>query len=315
VPSFKIEATRREAFEKTGIAAHKVSIDLETYVYEPKNDAPPTRIEGYERKRDLLMGEITRRRQALTLSTYDYRGPRGRRDPWIDPRVPVVGDGASALTVQEQMEIVQELVERTTGAIQKWEDLQGAENVVVEMMARAELEEHLVGIEEELRRLASERSIRYLPSERRLQNEVAKPIEDLRAELLAEAGRGPTADTLREILKSMQRHRERAEYPLVLETFAGIENQLGLVEADPVRKPLVEQMRRVAWEAKTVLDFEKIEIEVSGLAIVEGRPPVAVINGRSVGEGDLLDSELVVHAIRSGEIEFLFRGVILALSL
>ena len=314
VPSFKIDATRRDQFEKEGIAAHKVQIDVETFVYEPKNDATAVRIEGYDRKRDLLMGEINRRRSGLAVKTYNYRGQRGRRDPWIDPRVPVLGDGESALTVQEQMDIVQAMVERMQEALAKWNEVQTAENVIVEMMARAELEEKLVTLEEEVRRVEAEGAIRYVPSARRLQLEVIDQIESMRGELMAQNGRGPSADTLKEILKSMERHQAQAEYHLMLDAFAGIEDRLELVENDPLRKPLVERMRTLAFEAQTVMDFEGIDIDVTGLAIIEGMAPVAVINGRSVGIGDMLNDELVVHSINSGEIEFIFRGVILALS-
>ena len=88
VPSFKITAATRNQIEKAGLAQHKIQLDLQTYKFEqPKSD--PVRIEGYERKRDLLAGEINRRRQALTLASFNYRGSRGRRDPWIDPRVEV----------------------------------------------------------------------------------------------------------------------------------------------------------------------------------------------------------------------------------
>lgn len=314
IPSFKVEATRREAFEKEGIASHKIQVNVETFVYEPKNDATPVRIEGYDRKRDLLMGEVNRRRQSLTVSTYEYRGQRGRRDPWIDPRVPVLGEDGSALTVQEQMDIVQDMSDRMQVVLEKWSEVQTADNVIVEMMARADLEQKLVALEEDLRRITTEGSIRYVPSERRLQIEVVDPIAGLREQLLAESGRGPSADMLKEILKSMERHQARAEYDMMLGAYTGIEDRLGLVEADPLRKPLVDRLRKLAFEAKTVIEFEQIDIEVDGLAIIEGMAPVAVINGRSMGVGDMLNDELVIHSIHTGEIEFIFRGVILALS-
>jgi hypothetical protein len=206
------------------------------------------------------------------------------------------------------------MVTRMQDVLRMWDEVQKADNVIVEMMTRAELEEKLVALEEEVRRHQAEGAIRYVPSERRMQKEVIEPIALLRQELLVASGRGPSADTLKEILKSMERHREKAEYALMLDAFRGIEDRLELVEGDPLRKPLVERLRKLAFEARTVLDFEKIEIEVTGLAIIEGQAPVAVINGRSLGVGDMLDRELVVHEIRSGEIEFIFRGVILAMS-
>ena len=37
-----------------------------------------------------------------------------------------------------------------------------------------------------------------------------------------------------------------------------------------------------------------------------------LINGKSVGVGDMLDKDLLVRAIRPDEIEFVFRGIIFA---
>ena len=89
IPSFKLTAGSRKEMEQTGSARHAIQMDVETYVYQPKTEAQRVPIDGYDRKRDLLVGEINRRRQALRLQTFQYRGSRGRRDPWIDPRVSV----------------------------------------------------------------------------------------------------------------------------------------------------------------------------------------------------------------------------------
>ena len=313
VPNFRITAAQRTQMEKEGIPAHKVQLDVETYVYEPRKDAKPVKIDGYDRKRDLLMGEINRRRQGLTLSTYSYRGARGRRDPWIDPRVPVLGDGQSALTVQEQMDIVQKLYERTQDVLARWERLKlPTENTIEAMLLRAELEEVLARLDEEVHRVEAEKSVRYVPSERRLQTEVVDALAALHKELLAsDAGAGPSENMLRQMEETLVRHQEKGEYKLMIEAYAAVDNQLKIAEVDPLRKPTVERIKGLVHEARTVLDFEKIDISIDGLAIVDGRGLV-VINGRSVEEGDMIDGEILVRRIRPEQIEFIFRGVIFA---
>lgn len=312
VPNFRIAAAQRNQMEKEGVPAHKVQVDVETFVYEPKKDAKPVKVDGYERKKDLLLGEINRRRQALSFSPYSYRGARGRRDPWIDPRVPVMGDGSSALTVQAQMDIVQELFDRTQALLAKSEELKKAENVIVEMMTRSEIEESLAKLEEDVRRIEAEKSIRYVPSQRRLHSEVTDVLAGLRTQIAkSEAGRGPSEKTLLEIEKAMLSHEQHSEYKLMLEAYAVVENQLALAEVDPLRKPLVERVKELALEARTVLDFEKVEIKIGGFSLVDDKASV-LINGKSLGVGDMLNSELIIRAIRREEIEFIFRGVIFA---
>ncbi|MBL8862688.1 MAG: type 4a pilus biogenesis protein PilO [Planctomycetes bacterium] len=313
VPAFRISATQRNQLEKEGVPAHKVTIDVETYVYEPKKDQKPIKIDGYDRKRDLLLGEIDRRKGSLQVSTYAYRGARGRRDPWIDPRVPVQPDAPSPLTVQEQMDLVQSLVERTQAVLGKWEAVKVAENVIVEMTTRAELEELLAKLEEDIRRVLSEKSIVYVPSQTRLGVEVVDVVSQLRTTVAsAEQGRGPTEAQLKEIESSMVAHREKGEFKLMLEAFGMVDNRLATIENDPLRKPLVERLRDLAYEARTVLDFEKVKMTVGGVFLIEGGAPVAMINGRTVTEGDLLQNDLVVLAIKREEIEFIFRGIVFA---
>jgi hypothetical protein len=311
VPSLKINAARRESVEESGFAAHKVSVDLQTFVYEPKKEAAQVKIEGYDRKRDLMLGEINRRRQGLEFASYEYRGTRGRRDPFVDPRVPV--EGGSVLSVPEQMEIVQGLVDQMDRVQRLFQSVRAAENVIEEMMARADLEDALARLEEEVRRVEAEGGITYLPSQRRMQLEVTDAITALRAELGQAAGpSGPSVEKLREVLEAMNRHFEREEYELALDAFRVVADQLDFVEADPLRRPFVEKLRHKAGVARIVREFESIRLEVDGVAIMEGAPAAALINGQSLGEGDMLGNELLINEIRTDEIEFIYRGIVLA---
>lgn len=313
VPHFKIGAANRNQVEVDGQPQHRVQLDVETFVYEPTKDAEPVRIEGYERKRDLMFGEINRRRQDLTVETYTYPGARGRRDPWVDPRVPIMGDGESALTVQEQMDIVQGLHVRTQVVLEQWKKVKEAQNVIEEMMARADLEQMLALLEEDVRRVESEGAVRYVPSQRRLQIDVVDALYSLRKDLSStEGGRGPSMEKLREVLEAMIRHMEREEFDLMLDTYRLVDDQLEFVSKDPLRSPFVQELQRLARIARTVLEFDRINIDVGGVAIMFGAPSVALINGRSLGVGDMLGNELLIRDIRPDEIEFIYRGIVLA---
>lgn len=312
VPNFNVTTQRRVGTDKNAAPAHKITIDVETFVYDPKKDDKTAKIDGYDRKRDLLLGEINRRKQGLTVSSYTYRGARGRRDPFIDPRVPINGDGESALTVQEQMDIVQGLFERTQAVMTKWEGVKSADNVIVEMITRSELEADLAKLEEDVRRVEAEKSIRYVPSARRFAAEIVDPVAMLRSELSASAAtRGPNEMQLKQIEETMLNHQERAEYKLMLEAFGVVERELAIAKADPLRKPLVERLEELAHEANTVLEFQKIEMKITGV-LIHGADACALINGKTLFVGDMLDNQILVRAVRPGEVEFIFRGVIFA---
>ena len=314
VPNFHITAATRQQQQSDKYAqpAHKMQVDVETYVYEPQKDAKPIKIENYDRKRDMLSGEIDRRRATLALSTYTYRGARGRRDPWIDPRVPLLGDGESTLTVQEQMEVVQQLVDRTKAVLELWDIFKQADTAIGELTTRADLETSMAKLDEDVRRIVDEKSIRYLPSERRLKIEVVDALTRLQKDLARTEVEGPSANKLREIEAAMSSHEQAGEYNLVVEAFQAVAAQLALADRDPLRKPLVDRLRQMAAQAQTVLEFQKIELTVGGIAVGDGGVSSVLINGKSVGVGDMLDQELLVRAIRPDEIEFIFRGVIFA---
>ncbi len=316
VPNFHITAAARNAMgDKNSSApvAHKMQVDVETFVYEPKKDAAPVKIDGYDRKRDLLLGEINRRRAGLSVATYKYNGARGRRDPWIDPRVPLLGDGESTLTVQGQMDLVQEMIDRTQAVMGLWETFKKADSVIAELTTRSDLETALAKLEEDVRRLEGEKSIRYVPSERKFHAEVVDVVARLRKDLeKTEADMGPSVNMLREIETAMVNHETRGEYKLMLEAFSAIEPQLALADKDALRKPMADRLRQLSAEATTVLDFEKLDLKVDGLSIIAEGQPVVLINGKPLGIGDMLDNGVVVRAISAEEIEFIFRGVIFA---
>jgi hypothetical protein len=151
-----------------------------------------------------------------------------------------------------------------------------------------------------------------VPSERKLKIEVVDALTRLRKDLSKSEAEGPSANKLREIETAMSNHQEKGEYSLMLDTFAGVSPQLALAERDPLRKPLVDRLRAMAQQAQTVLDFQKIEIKVGGVAVGDAGVSSVLINGKSVGVGDVLEKELLVRAISPDEIEFVFRGIIFA---
>jgi hypothetical protein len=102
------------------------------------------------------------------------------------------------------------------------------------------------------------------------------------------------------------------DYEGAISHFNSIEPQLHGLEADP-EKSLADELRRLANNAQTVLDFEKIDMRVGGVAIMEGARPVALINGDTIVAGEYVDmlGELFVNDVRPHEIEFVYRGVTL----
>ena len=109
----------------------------------------------------------------------------------------------------------------------------------------------------------------------------------------------------------MRENINSSEYEEAAINFDTVESRLAQAEADPLRQPLVVELRRLDGQAKDLADFGRIPMDIQGVVIGDDTPPVALINDSALGEGDLLGKELVITKIKSGAIEFLFRGMVL----
>ena len=311
VPSFKITSATRQQMEREGQALHKIQVDVETYTYTTGGTANAVSIEGYARKRDLLAGEINRRRRALKLSTFVYRGDRGRRDPWIDPRVPAVVDNGGP-TVPEQMAKVEELMAMVATAQEKWGEVQQAKNVLDRMVKKDELAQIMGVLDEELRRIESQSYVSYVPAQTRLQTEVYDTRNALLLEIEMEPGTpGPRRAEMEQLVASMSDHISLGEYDLAMQAYTMMEPALEEVRGDPVREALARELQALNHEARTIRDFENIELTFGGSIIIGDRPPVILINGLSHQEGDTVAPGLEIAEIRKDEVDFYFRGFVL----
>lgn len=313
VSSFKINAASRTSLEEEGVAKHRVQMEVVTYKYVPTaNSDTIANISGYERKRDLLAGEIARRRQALVLQTFRYRGHRGRRDPLIDPRVPARVDDPNAWTVQRQMEEVEELERRMAEAKKYWEASNAASSVLERMVQRSELEKILAMLEDDLRRIEREGRINYKPAEKKLTLQVLDPLAELQLALDAtRPDSGPTLEEMQVVGDSMLQSIEEGDFDLAITTFKGLEDSLDLVRDDEEREALVDSIRNLNFEAETLRDFGLIEMNITGYALLENRSPVVIIDSKRHSIGDPVGTELIVHDVRPNEVDFVFRGAIL----
>ncbi|MEZ6020650.1 MAG: type 4a pilus biogenesis protein PilO [Planctomycetota bacterium] len=314
VPSFRLNAGSRDEMEKLGFARHAIQMDVETYVYQPKTMANQVPIDGYDRKRDLLMGEINRRRQALRLQTFQYRGSRGRRDPWVDPRISAE-DNPTGLSMVEQKEKVDELVELLKGANEQWSRVSNAENILERMMEKRGVIEAIATIQDELRRIDNDALVTYPPAVKRLQLEVRDPLRQLQIEVDDTKNiQGPLKEELEQVVGHMRRNIEAGDFQLALQDFGSIKSGLELVVGDPERMELADELRALAEEADILREFEAIEISFGGQALIEGHSPAVLLNGKTLTVGSLLQPGVEIIAIRPFEVDFAFRGVILTRS-
>lgn len=310
VPSFQLTAASRGSSEPSLEAPlHKVAMEIETFVYEPQKGATPVGIDNYERKALLLAGEVAERRRELEIPSYDYDGVRNRRDPWVDPRVPMAGDGdETPIPIPEQLQLVEELEAMGDRAEDLYGQWSAAPNLIAEMKARRDLERHLTDLELECDTLESDSVFSYFPAQRRFEG-VRQRLAAIRDQLQDVDRDLPKVEVLRGTIEVILTHMERRDFERAWDAYQNIEGRLPVALRDPIRQPLAKKVKELGVKIERVLEFQALGLEVEGYVDLGPGRRVVLIEGRTFAPREIVLPELILDAVGESQVEFIFKGV------
>ena len=310
VPAFKLSSSRVEGGGADRVS-HKVTLDVETYVYEPKDGPAAIKIDGYDRRVDQLATEIDRRKSEILIPRYEYLGRRSRCDPFLDPRTPAEELIGPLMTVEDQMDAVAFLVRRATELRDLWADYSKLDDFQARITASSTFEEMMFTLEEDIRMVKVEGSLKHMPAERRFRAEVIPVMDELRLAMgESQYGEGPSKKLLQEASLVISDHLAVGEFEQALAAFLPLESGLDRAAEDEERVALVTSLRDLELRARTAMDFDDLGLDLGG--VIVGENSVALVNGKSVSEGEMVGPELFVRSIGPDQVEFIFRGILLA---
>ena len=312
VPNIRISAGPRPANGDYEGVRHAIRMEVETFAYNPgKADIKRPEIPNYDQKRSELADAIAVARTAFEEPPYDYRGARGRRDPLLDPRLPTAEGAGAGLPLDEQ----NSLVERLRGEVEKLkadvERFRATENLIERADLRRTVEARLAALSDETGKIEREGKVNYLPLARRFRREVVEGLAIARRGFEAVMAEGPSAEELRVVAALMRERLAAGDIGAALDRFSIVAERLRVAEADPERAPLAAEVRELERRARLAEEFSRLKIQIGGV-VVRPDGAVAVINGRTVAEGDALDDDLLVRKIGVEEIEFQYRDLVIA---
>jgi len=309
VPRFEVDAARRQELLGDGQRVHNIRLDVETFVFEPGAESEPVAIEWADWKIEQLRGEVSRRRTGLEPAEFEYRGRRGRRDPWVDPRhAPALDRSREEDTAVLKGDL---LASSVSEAWASWRELEESSSAIEEAGLSEELEVEVVRLEALARGLLETERSQGNSQEPSFSTEALDSLRALRAALDEERGnRGPSIARLREISAAMRAHAESDQHALALEALAPVAADLDWLADDPDRAPYVEALQSAAFRSQAVLDFDAMGYSPRGVVILGDRAAV-LVGGRAVMEGDQIKGEVLVQSVTSGEVVFEFRGVLI----
>jgi hypothetical protein len=310
VPSFRLTAASRTAGEQMLEAPlHKVEMEIETFVYEPQKGVKPVGIDNYERKAELLAGEVAERRRELEIPSYDFEGPRNRRDPWVDPRVPMLGEGGDVpIPIPEQLQLVEELEALGDRAEELWQRFDGAPHLIAEMQARRDLEQHMTDLELECETLENDRIFSYFPAQRRFEG-VRERLAGIRERLQVEDQDVVKFEVLRGTIEIIQTHMEQRNFDRAWEAYQNIEGRLPVALRDPLRRPLARKIEELGTKIERVLEFQQLDLAVEGYVDLGPGRRVVLIDGRTYAPPEIVAEHLILEGVGESQVDFVYKGV------
>lgn len=291
-------------------ARHKISMLLETYVYNPKNRiSQPVEILNAEQR----MVELTaglENEHALELETYEFVLASKRRDPFANPRRSLEPKGElDSESLEKQQALIAEL-ERELGTLLETAKLEKAEkDVVLRFELGRRLDKAAGAFHARLRSIDIAKSFGEGENRKSFERKVLGPFNQFLADRPEVAGLDVPIQELRNQLKRMEESFEAEQW--------GDAVALGkaLLQSRPSSIPqeMVEpygQVEEIVKRAQVRIDFEQIELAFNGLVLPENAPErsVVIINGRAYSPGDRFDEALVVKDVRPAEVAFVYRG-------
>ena len=315
IPRIRVSAGDRSKDDDPTKVRHEFDLDIETYVFDPadskKNEA---KVDKYEKRVAEMQDEIARAREKILAEPFEFHGPRGRRDPFLDPRLRIPKEGGGEAALQRQLEIVEGLRADLARIGQLALEYDQANQMIRRFELRRDIDQSIQALMDRVGKVQKEGKVSYLPLVRRLQKDVLDGISELRGRFDSKGGAGgagPSREELQDLTAAMRENLAEGQFTIAIDRFQLVAERLKPVEDDPERRDLALELQKLHHQARMALEFGKKKIEVDGI-IVSDQGSVAVINGRSFGEGDYVDDDILVRRILPDSIEFQYRDVVIS---
>lgn len=294
-----------------GPRRHKINMEIETYVYEPRaKGAGPVRIPEEAKKLERLLagGPLT---SDLQLATYRYEPKSDRRDPFADPRRRMGGDGSDVDPAEaaRQKELVDRLEKELAEVKRLGEAEAKIENIVQRVQAAEVTNERLSAL---LAAVAdAEESVTLAEPKTRLENGIRGPLTALAEarSLNAEAATATTRQLEEKrdaLLALVAKEKYREAFDFWTKLSKGKMTRTG----DDALGKLLAEIDQAGHLSEAHVEFEKRSLKLGGVIYSFDHPErsAVIVNGRPFIPGESVDDETKVRTITPDAVVFDFRG-------
>lgn len=320
ITTFRVRAdsdfTGRIAEDPDARARHDVTMELETYVYNPKTrGVDQVQIPDEQRKLGALIaaGKLETGGAELTIERYDLVDDVTRVDPFVDPRVQASRDAENTERRREVEELELEgllaTLTEVRGLLGK-ED--GIDNKVRLLQAQESTDVALRGLAERISKLDDEEYFLIEETRGRFVSEVVNPVKGLMSDRGAVVldPRQRVVNELKALEQRVRRAAERNDFALVVSIAAEAEGLSALGQGSRDVERVLASIIQLRKEAEVVTEFGEIALEFGGSIVLGGENPraVVILNGRSFTIGEEVQPDLKLIGIERDALTFQFRG-------
>ncbi|MFN0207552.1 MAG: type 4a pilus biogenesis protein PilO [Planctomycetota bacterium] len=308
IPNLKVSPGQRD--KALSEVLHVFKIDVETFTYNPGKVTSVEPIASYEKRREGLREEIDREIFTIEQPSAEFAGQRGRRDIFVDPRIPTNSGKEGELPIEQQTEIVGKLRTRVEELRVAGEKLKNSPSFIERFETRSFIDLKLPELDTDITKTVKEGVISYPLLVRTFQKEVKDAFEQLKNEIKSHVPDDPGMN-LNELTALVVRVRELLQSGRLREAIDAAKPALEkavVMDKDPERKVHVDELRRLDHDARIAEKFEQKKLIIGGIVLYEDRK-AALVNGRTVEPGDSLDEDITIADIHEDGVTFVLDSV------
>ena len=318
--TFSITAGGRMGDDPNAPATHGISLELETYVYNPGAGlAKPVDIPNYERRKDdPVIQKLVRQQKAARVERYQLKPRINRRDPLIDPRRSQAGTEDGGMSI-EKYEELRKLVDSLKVELETLKEDVRLEQQYMQEKKNLQYVQLKTMNDEKVQRIeiaVKDADPRVTAQELRevFQDEVVGPFTKIASDRTKTAKDTVVvvlASHVREFLTRQQKAIEERQY----ERAAQVSKEFETFLAQGNRKlaedaaALVAELKENARQSGVMIEFLAMNLKVSGL-IRKADGSIVILNNKSRKVGDVIDDagRCKLTAIKDTALVFEFDG-------
>ena len=304
-------ATEANTDEPRAGQRHAISLELETYVYNPKGaSADPVRIVNAEAKTAQIL-KTEDLGEPLTLARFEFEPDSDRRDAFIDPRrsksAPAVAEEGPSATLAARFE------ELTSGLARIQEALDKGATAKLDLVQRIDFARRIGTEIENFSKSVATVEVKKIFSgtslEERFRAEIDVPFRKLLAAHGSKGAQGLMEQELGAEVSRLMQLFAKKEYDAVVTATSTLLAVAPGQEISAGMRAHLEKLEALRMRSIARSEFSKKGLSVAGMVFQPSNPDraVVIVNDRAYSQGESIDDETTVRTIRPGLVTFVFK--------